>query len=56
MNGVDEIDFEQFLYFSLNSCRFPRIDRTKLLSDHLGVRISRYFMFDDSWINAGISS
>jgi hypothetical protein len=52
LNGVDETGFEDFLYFSLNSCYILRINQTKLLSDRLGVNISRYFMFDDSWINA----
>ena len=35
--GVDETDFQQFLYFILNSCLFSRIHQIKLLLDRLSI-------------------
>jgi len=52
LHGVDKSFFKKFLYFILNHCFFLRIHQTKLMLDRLGVRISRYLIFDDSWINA----
>jgi hypothetical protein len=52
VNGVDKNFLKQFLYFSFDSCCFPRIDWMKLLPDRLSIRISHDFMFDDSWIYA----
>jgi hypothetical protein len=52
MDRIDKTSFEKFLDFNLNGYFFPGINRMKLLSNWLGIKISCDFMFDYFWINA----
>ena len=53
MDNINKSSFMKFLNFPLNGGRFSRVHWTKLLTSGICVRISRNFVHDYTWVNAG---